>query len=75
MVPASNSISLSVEGRSLHLSGSETMRLDLFDMQGLLVASFKQVKGTVSLEMLRQGSYIVRVHSGSNNLIRLINIR
>ena len=75
MVPVSNSISLSVEGRSLHLSGSETMRLDVFDMQGFLVTSFKQVKGTVSLDMLRQGSYIVRVHSGSNNLIRLINIR
>jgi hypothetical protein len=75
MAPVSNSILLSVEGRTLHVSGSEMVRLDVFDMQGRPVTSFKQVKGAVSLDMLRQGNYIVRVSAGSNSLTRQISIK
>ena len=66
---------LMVENRTLHVSGAEMVRLDVFDMQGRPVESFKQVKGSVSLENLRQGNYIVRVRAGSNSLIRRISIK
>lgn len=66
---------LAVENRTLHVSGAEMVRLDVFDMQGRPVANFKQVKGSVSLDMLRQGNYIVRVSAGSNSLTRRISIK
>ena len=66
---------LTVENRTLYVSGAEMVRLDVFDMQGRPVESFKQVKGSVSLENLRQGNYIVRVRAGSNSLIRRISIK
>jgi hypothetical protein len=68
-------ISLTVENRMLHIGGVEQAQVNVFDMQGSPVASFGQVRGSVSLEDLHQGHYIVRVRSGSNNLIRHINIR
>lgn len=68
-------ISLTVENRMLHIGGVEQVQVNVFDMQGSPVASFGQVRGSVSLENLRQGHYIVRVRSGSNNLVRHINIR
>lgn len=68
-------ISLTVENRMLHIGGVEQAQVNVFDMQGSPVASFGQVRGSVSLENLRQGHYIVRVRSGSNNLIRHIDIR
>ncbi len=68
-------ISLSVENRTLHIGGVEQAQVNVFDMQGSPVASFGQVRGSVGLEKLRQGHYIVRVRSGSNNLVRHINIR
>ena len=68
-------ISLTVENRMLHIGGVEQVQVNVFDMQGSPVASFGQVRGSVSLENLRQGHYIVRVRSGSNNLVRHISIR
>jgi flagella basal body P-ring formation protein FlgA len=55
--------------------GVDMAMVDVFDLQGRPVASFKQVKGAVNLGMLRQGNYIVRVRSGSNSLIRRISIK
>lgn len=75
MAPVSNSILLSVEGRILQVGGAAWANVDVFDMQGRPVESFKQVKGSVSLDMLRQGNYIVRVRAGSNSLIRRISIK
>jgi hypothetical protein len=68
-------ISLTVENRMLHIGGVEQAQVNVFDMQGSPVASFGQVRRSVSLEDLHQGHYIVRVRSGSNNLIRHINIK
>ena len=73
--PVSNSILLSVEGRMLHVGGADWASVDVFDMQGRPVASFKQVKGSIALESLRQGNYIVRVRSGSNSLTRQISLK
>jgi uncharacterized membrane protein len=73
--PVASPILLAVENRTLHVSGSDMVRLDVFDMQGRPVASFKQMKGSVSLNMLCQGNYIVRVSAGSNSLTRKIAIK
>ena len=70
-----NSLKVSLAGRQLHVSGVDYASVDVFDMQGCPVASFKQVAGSVSLESLRQGNYIVRVRSGSMNLARRIAIK
>ena len=70
-----NPLSLAVADRTLHVMGADMAMVDVFDLQGRPVASFRQVKGAVSLEMLRQGNYIVRVRSGSNSLIRRISIK
>ena len=67
-----NPLKVSMTGRMLQVTGAERASVDVFDMQGSPVASFKQVTGSVSLENLRQGNYIVRVRSGSMNLTRRI---
>lgn len=72
---AVNPLKLSMAGRMLQVAGAEKASVDVFDMQGSPVASFKQVAGSVSLESLRQGNYIVRVRSGSMNLTRRIAIK
>ena len=69
------SMTLAVEGRMLLVGGVEWADVNVFDMQGRPVASFKQVKGSVALDMLRQGNYLVQVLSGSNSLIRRIAIK
>ena len=71
MVP----FSLEVSGRTLHVVGASGVSLDVFDVQGRPLASFRQVAGPVNLESLRQGNYIVRVRSGSMNLVQRIVLR
>lgn len=71
----SNSVLLSVEGRLLHVGGAAWANVDVFDMQGRPVVGFKRVSGSVALDMLRQGNYVVRVRSGSNSLTRQISIK
>ena len=70
-----NPLKVSMTGRMLQVTGAERASVDVFDMQGSPVASFTQVTGSVSLENLRQGNYIVRVRSGSMNLTRRIAIK
>ena len=72
---AVNPLKVSMAGRMLQVAGAEKVSVDVFDMQGSPVASFKLVAGSVSLENLRQGNYIVRVRSGSMNLTRRIAIK
>ena len=67
-----NPLKVSMNGRLLQITGADYAEIEVFDMQGSPVASFKQAAGSVSLESLRQGNYIVRVRSGSNSLTRRI---
>ena len=70
-----NPLKLYVEGRLLHIGGAQWADVNVFDLQGRPVASFKQAKGAIVLDMLRQGNYVVRVRSGSNSLIKRISIK
>jgi len=75
MAPAVNPLSISLEGRTLYVAGSDRAVVEVFDMQGRPIVNFTQVSGPVNLDMLRQGSFVVRVRAGSMNLVRRIAIR
>jgi cytoskeletal protein RodZ len=75
MSRVSNPLSMAVAGRTLHVSGASDMSVEVFDMQGSPVATFAHVKGSVNLEMLRQGSFVVRLRAGSNCLVRRIVVK
>ena len=73
--PVANPLSLVVAGRTLHISGASDIAVEIFDMKGTPIATFGHVSGAVSLDMLRQGSFVVRLRSGSNMLIRRIVVK
>ena len=75
MPTAVSSLSLNVAGRTLHVAGAPDMSVEIFDMQGSPVASFRHVSGSVNLDMLRQGSFVVRLRAGSSSLIRRIVVK
>jgi hypothetical protein len=70
-----SALSLGISGRTLHVAGAPDMSVEIFDMQGSPVASFRHVSGSVNLDMLRQGSFVVRLRAGSNSLIRRIVVK
>ena len=75
MSPVANPLSLVVAGRTLHVSGASDIAVEIFDMKGTPIATFGHVSGAVSLDMLRQGSFVVRLRSGSDTLIRRIVVK
>jgi hypothetical protein len=75
MSPAVSRLSLVVAGRMLHVSGASDIAVEIFDMKGTPIATFGHVSGAVSLDMLRQGSFVVRLRSGSDTLIRRIVVK
>jgi hypothetical protein len=61
---AGMSQSVRLEGRHLQIVGEGSVSVNLFDMQGRLMAKFGQVSGTVNLEKVAPGRYILQVRSG-----------
>jgi hypothetical protein len=55
---------VTLEGRTLQVVGEGPVTVNLFDMQGRLMAKFGQVSGTVNLEKVAPGRYILQVRSG-----------
>lgn len=55
---------VTLEGRTLQVVGEGYVSVNLFDMQGRLMARFGQVSGTVNLEKMAPGRYILQVRSG-----------
>jgi len=72
---AGRSLGMVLDGRQLHISGASGAAVDIFDMQGRPVATFRNVSGAVDLGSLRQGGYIVRVRSGAFGLVRRVTLR
>ena len=56
--------SVRLEGRVLQIAGEGDVSVNLFDMQGRLMARFGQVSGTVNLEKMASGRYMLQVRSG-----------
>ena len=68
-------LTMSLSGRTLSITGATAAKVDVFDMQGRPVFSMKGVKGTVELQGLSKGLYMVRVRDGSASLTKRIVIR
>ena len=60
-----SSFELATKGRTLLVSGAEDADVTVFDLQGRPMAYFKKVNGTLNLETLASGNYIVHVSTGS----------
>ncbi len=67
--------SVTLEGRTLQVVGEGIVSVDLFDMQGRLMARFGQVSGTVNLERMAPGRYILQVRSGMTQKSRQIVLK
>lgn len=67
--------SVILEGRNLVVVGDDAVSVDLFDMQGRLMARFGQVTGSVSLEKMAPGRYILQVRSGLTQKSRQIVLK
>jgi len=64
-----------VVGKTLHVNSTAPVSVEVFDMQGRTLKRFLQVNGAISLASLQNGSYIIKVGSGSMNWIRQISLR
>ena len=71
----SQTMSLFIANRKLIISGVDQAFVDVLDVQGSPVISYQRVKNSINLDELKQGSYILRVRSGSNTQIRNITIK
>jgi hypothetical protein len=56
--------SVRLEGRHLQVVGGGSVSVNLFDMQGRMMARFGQVSGTLNLENVAPGRYILQIRSG-----------
>jgi len=72
---SANPLGMALDGRLLHVSGASLVAVDVFDMQGRPVVSFRNVSGAVNLGAIRQGGYVVRVRSGSFSLVRRVMVK
>ncbi len=76
VVPVTASkFSAQISGRALFIAGAKSAKVDVFDMQGRPVFSAKNVKGSVELQGIAEGLYVVRVRDGSASLTKRITIR
>lgn len=64
-----------IVGKTLHISSEAPVSVEVFDMQGRALKRLLQVNGAVSLASLQNGSYIVRIQSGSMNWTKRISLR
>ncbi len=71
----SNPLVLSLQGRTMHVFGVKMAMVDVFDMQGRPLQMRQSVSGSVSLESLPQGSYIVRVRSEGHSLTKRVVLK
>ena len=73
-----NNISTHIAGRTLFITGATAMnsaKIDVFDMQGRPIFSTENSKGVFDLSPIADGLYVLRIRSGSANLVKKISIR
>jgi endo-1,4-beta-xylanase len=69
------SVTMHIAGHTLFIAGTQSAKVDVFDMQGRPVFSTKCEKGSVELNGIADGLYMVRVRSGSANLVQRIAVK
>ena len=72
--PQVSSIQITLNSRTLAIAGG-IATVEIFDVQGRPLRVFRQVSGSVSLESLQAGAYIVRAYSNSNVVTKRLQIR
>ena len=73
-----NNISIHLAGRTLFVTGlalKTATKVDIFDMQGHLVFSAKDVKGYIELSSISEGLYVVQIRQGVTRLTKQIAIK
>lgn len=68
-------LSVSFSAKILEIQSVKPTTVDVFDMQGRAIKQFSQANGSVSLESVLPGTYIIRVRAGSENWTKRISIR
>lgn len=72
--PQVSSIQITLNSRTLAIAGG-IATVEIFDMQGRPLRVFRQVSGSVSLESLQAGAYIVRAYSASDVVTKRLQVR
>ena len=69
------SVTMHLAGRTLFIAGTPSAKVELFDMQSRPVFSTKCEKGSVELNDISEGLYVVRIRSGSTSLVQRVSIK
>ena len=70
-----SNLGMSFANKSLYVNGTDRAKVELFDMQGRPVLKALNVNGSVSLQGVANGLYVVRVSAGSVSLMKRIVIQ
>ena len=71
----STKLSMNLVGRTLSIAGATAARIDVFDIQGRPAFSAGNVKGSVELQGVSKGLYVVRMQEGPKSLMQKITIK
>lgn len=70
-----SNLGMSFANKNLYVNGTDRAKVELFDMQGRPVLKALKVNGSVSLQGVANGLYVVRVSAGSVSLMKRIVIQ
>ncbi len=70
-----SNLGMSFANKNLYVNGTDRAKVELFDMQGRPVLKALNVNGSVSLQGVANGLYVVRVSTGSVSLMKRIVIQ
>ncbi len=70
-----SNLGMSFANKNLYVNGTDRAKVELFDMQGRPVLKALNVNGSVSLQGVANGLYVVRVSTGSLSLMKRIVIQ
>lgn len=70
-----SNLGMSFANKNLYVNGTDRAKVELFDMQGRPVLKALNVNGSVSLQGVANGLYVVRVSAGSVSLMKRIVIQ
>ena len=70
-----SNLSMHLAGRTLSIAGATAAKVELFDMQGRPVFNAKNANGSVELQGVAEGLYVIRVREGSKSLMQRITIK
>lgn len=67
-------VSVTIVNKNLQISGA-IVDVDMFDLQGRLLKTLRNVQGSVNFSTMPSGNYIIRVSSGTQNFTRHVSLK